>query len=117
MIVRKLDDDKVVVIDLDYTVAQEQAFIVSNPTGGFMRLDNLPDQPDFGQNYKWSGSEVIVDEAANTAATQLITKKNSLAYLASTDWYITRHSETGTAIPDDVLALRPQARIDASEES
>tara|TARA_E500000178_G_C16405589_1_gene480685 strand:+ start:167 stop:490 length:324 start_codon:yes stop_codon:yes gene_type:complete len=35
-------------------------------------------------------------------------------YLADTDWYVARHSETGKAIPDDVLAQRAQARIDAS---
>jgi hypothetical protein len=110
MIVRKLDDDKVVVIALDYTASQEQAFIVSNPNGGFMQIDNLPDQPDFGQNYKWSGSEVIVDEAANMVATQLITKKNSLAYLASTDWYVTRQSETDVAVPQAILTLRAEAR-------
>ena len=36
-------------------------------------------------------------------------------YLKDTDWYITRLTETGTAIPLDVTALRTQARIDANE--
>ena len=36
-------------------------------------------------------------------------------YLTQTDWYVSRKSETGTAIPENVLALRAQARIDASE--
>jgi hypothetical protein len=114
MIIRKLDNDKVVVIALDYTNTQEQAFIVNNPTGGFMLIDSLPDQPDFGQNYKWSGSAVIVDEAANTTATQLVTNTDSLAYLASTDWYVIRKAETGKATPDDVLTKRAEARINAS---
>tara|TARA_Y100000310_G_C20595522_1_gene770303 strand:- start:90 stop:386 length:297 start_codon:yes stop_codon:yes gene_type:complete len=34
-------------------------------------------------------------------------------YLAETDWYASRKAETGKAIPDDVLAKRVQARIDA----
>ena len=34
-------------------------------------------------------------------------------YLAETDWYVARKSETDKAIPDDVLAKRVQARLDA----
>ena len=34
-------------------------------------------------------------------------------YLAETDWYVARKSETDKAIPDDVLAKRAQARLDA----
>ena len=36
-------------------------------------------------------------------------------YLQQTDWYVVRKTETGMAIPDNVLALRAQARIDGSE--
>jgi len=35
-------------------------------------------------------------------------------YLSETDWYITRNTETGAAIPEEVLTKRAQARIDAS---
>jgi len=35
--------------------------------------------------------------------------------LAETDGYATRYAETGTAIPEDIVAARAQARIDASE--
>lgn len=44
-----------------------------------------------------------------------IRKKNAKYYLAETDWYVTRKAETGTAIPDDVLTKRAQARLDASD--
>lgn len=45
-------------------------------------------------------------------AEQLQAKTNaeSRAYLASTDWYVTRFAETGVAIPADVLAARQAAR-------
>jgi len=46
--------------------------------------------------------------AANAQAELNVTSR---AYLASTDWYVTRHAETGEAIPDDVLALRAAARL------
>jgi hypothetical protein len=38
-------------------------------------------------------------------------------YLKDTDWYTSRKAETGKDIPENILALRAQARIDASEES
>lgn len=55
------------------------------------------------------------EQIVEMAATQL--KFDAQKYLNDTDWYSARKAETGTAIPDDVLALRAQARIDASEES
>ena len=35
----------------------------------------------------------------------------SLAYLASTDWYVTRQAETGVAIPADVTTARTAAKL------
>lgn len=35
-------------------------------------------------------------------------------YLKDTDWYVSRKAEADIAIPADILALRQQARIDAS---
>jgi hypothetical protein len=35
---------------------------------------------------------------------------DALRYLASTDWYVARMAETGTPIPDDILAARAAAR-------
>ena len=57
---------------------------------------------------------VISDEAlAEGVAAE---KRNEAQqYLTSTDWYVSRKAEAGTAIPTDILALRVQARIDANE--
>ena len=41
---------------------------------------------------------------------QLQIKADALAYLASTDWYVVRFSETGVVIPDDIKTLRAEAR-------
>jgi hypothetical protein len=35
-------------------------------------------------------------------------------YLRDTDWYVSRRAEADIAIPADILALRQQARLDAS---
>ena len=37
--------------------------------------------------------------------------QESLAYLTSTDWYVTRKSETGVAVPADVTQARTDARL------
>jgi hypothetical protein len=37
-------------------------------------------------------------------------KAEAKAYLSSTDWYVTRMSETGVAIPADILEARAKAR-------
>lgn len=42
------------------------------------------------------------------------TRTMAKQYLIATDWYVSRKAEAGTAIPADILALRQQARIDAS---
>ena len=41
---------------------------------------------------------------------QATTNAVSKAYLRSTDWYITRHAETGVAVPADVTTARAAAR-------
>ena len=41
---------------------------------------------------------------------QEILNNESLGYLASTDWYASRKSDTGEAIPDDIAAARATAR-------
>ena len=45
--------------------------------------------------------------AANTQAELNVTSR---AYLASTDWYITRKAETGDAVPSEITTLRTAAR-------
>ena len=49
-------------------------------------------------------------DAEIAANTQAETNATSQAYLASTDWYITRHAETAVAVPDDVTTARAAAR-------
>ena len=37
-------------------------------------------------------------------------KAKAQAYLDATDWYVTRFTETGKAVPEDVLTKRAEAR-------
>ena len=55
-------------------------------------------------------SLIKLDPAKVAAAQQAKTNAEARAYLASTDWYVIRFQETGTAIPTDILAARQAAR-------
>jgi len=89
------------------------------------------DPPVFDQRYYWGydsknnlipkqlEDESILDEDGNDTGsiqtglkTQLIRQQKEIAgsLLASTDWYVTRKTETGADIPQDVLAYRQQVR-------
>lgn len=43
-------------------------------------------------------------------ATQGKINQRALQYLASTDWYVVRFSETGTPVPDEIKVARQAAR-------
>ncbi len=49
-------------------------------------------------------------DAEIAANTQAELNATSQAYLASTDWYITRHAESGVEVPADVTTARAEAR-------
>ena len=49
-------------------------------------------------------------DAEIAANTQAETNATSQAYLDSTDWYITRHAETGVAVPEAITLARATAR-------
>jgi len=50
-------------------------------------------------------------DAEIAANAQAKVNSESLAYLASTDWYVTRQAETGVDIPQDILTARAEARV------
>tara|TARA_R110000744_G_scaffold337209_1_gene442482 strand:- start:49 stop:318 length:270 start_codon:yes stop_codon:yes gene_type:complete len=52
----------------------------------------------------------FVDAAFIAKGIQQTTNTESMQYLASTDWYITRQAETGATVPTDVLTKRAEAR-------
>ena len=52
---------------------------------------------------EYTDAEIAANAQAETNAT-------SQAYLASTDWYITRHAETAVAVPEEITTARASAR-------
>jgi len=60
--------------------------------------------------------KIILSEEQITETERAVLRRNAKAYLKETDWYVSRYSETGTEIPEEILTKRAQARIDASEE-
>ena len=58
-----------------------------------------------------SGCEVVLlDQAAIESGKKEAANAEHKAYLLETDWYVTRYSETGKAVPGDVLTKRAAAR-------
>ena len=49
-------------------------------------------------------------DAEIAANAQAVINGDSLAYLASTDWYVTRFTESGVVVPADVTQARTAAR-------
>lgn len=63
-------------------------------------------------NIDWSKKKTAAEVAAEaTADEQARINAEARAYLASTDWYVTRQQETGAPIPDVVLTERAAARL------
>ena len=60
--------------------------------------------------------EANAPDAVAEPTAQEITNNESIAYLASTDWYASRKADTGEAIPSDIAALRAAARAAIIEE-
>jgi len=71
-------------------------------------------EPSEGVYTNGEGTEATLEQYTQIAAAvvtftalnnQNILNKTARDYLASTDWYITRQSETDTLVPADVLSL------------
>ena len=89
-------------------------------------IANLPEDESYDGNYAYApvdgvavkGDLIPVDEAAVDAmiaeADIENAKEVAKQYLKDIDWYVSRKAEADIAIPADVLALRQQARLDAS---
>jgi hypothetical protein len=60
--------------------------------------------------------EANAPDAVAEPTAQEVINAESMAYLASTDWYASRKADTGEAIPSDIAALRATARAAIIEE-
>ena len=85
------------------TTEERQAYFDQN---GVYPIDDS-DIPESERITPPTAEQIIEGEAIRA---KLVAKQ----YLKETDWYVSRKAEAGTAIPDDILALRQQARLDAS---
>lgn len=109
MIIRKLENNKIVVIELGYNAEQEQEFIEINQTGGFMLVDSLPYSEAYPEysNYKWESDAVVVDDAENEKQHIAKQVQEHKDYLAKTDFKMTADYDQDTT---EVSELRQKAR-------
>lgn len=64
---------------------------------------------DHPEMYDESTYNIVISDTSEQDKKAEVNQK-SLEYLASTDWMVTRKSETGKEIPKDVLEQRQAAR-------
>ena len=94
---------------------------INNPKFGWIPFTASPDDSEeIGREIH---ARILSGEACQIAQyvapkPEPVTKEQlaaeARAYLASTDWYVVRRSETGEPIPQDVMTNRAAARIAAN---
>ena len=85
------------------TTEERQAYFEQN---GVYPIEDS-DIPEAERMTPPTAEQIIEGEAIRL---KLVAKQ----YLKDTDWYVSRKAEAGIEIPADILALRQQARLDAS---
>ena len=83
---------------------------------GSMTVPNDPANRHYSEVQEWIAQEGNTPapeftDAEIAANAQAVINGDSLAYLASTDWYVTRFTESGVAVPADVTQARTDARL------
>lgn len=77
------------------------------PPGDYVEADDVPEDT---HNLRVVDGKVVRCAELAAVSDAEVAKAEALAYLAATDWYVTRQMETGKAIPEDVVARRAAAR-------
>lgn len=92
----------------------ESGYTIHNDNGSFTSV--MGDYLDDAKVMAWLEEDVnnviepefTSEELAQEAQDKI--NQEALAYLASTDWYITRLMEADTVIPEEITTLRAEAR-------
>ena len=109
MLVRKLDTNKVVIIDLRYTPAQEQKFLNVNQNNGYMVVTSLPYSEAYPEysNYKWENNSIVIDDIENEKQYVRYRVQEHKDYLNQTDFKMTSDYDQDVT---EVKVLRAEAR-------
>lgn len=93
--------------------ALEKAY---NGEGHFQNKKVVKDENGNLQLVDKTEEEILADGLSDEVKPLYEEKINTLEkYLSETDWYVSRYSETGKAIPEDVTTQRASAREEISE--
>ena len=97
------------VLIVDNVVVQTQP----NAQKGFIETNKNPICGQIEKDGLFSDPVPTAKEVADRAQRRL--NEDSLSYLNQTDWYVTRRSESGEEVPQNVLDARAKARTDIKE--
>lgn len=82
---------------------------------GYMSVPNATGNRHYVMVQEWIAEgntpEPEFTDAEIAANAQAVINSDSLTYLDSTDWYVTRFTESGVAVPADVTTARTAARL------
>lgn len=95
-----------------YKLTRDNNSIIRLTDGAHIPM--APGNRDYNEYQEWLAAgntpEPAETEQEKATRIQMETNAEARAYLASTDWYVTRFQEIGTPIPSDVLQKRQEAR-------
>ena len=104
--------------NLQYTALGAIDCEINHPVHGWIPFTASPDDSEeigreaHAQIIAGAAGAVAPYVAPSTSSEQKASESRS--YLASTDWYVVRRSETGEPIPQDVMDKRSAARAAAN---
>jgi len=109
MIVRRLENNKIVVVELGYNSDQEKEFVDLNTSSGFMLVDSLPYSEAYPEynNCKWENDSIVVDDVENEKQHIAKQVQDYKDYLTATDFKMTADYDQDVT---EVRTLRQQAR-------
>lgn len=89
-----------------------EIIITDAPADWMLQTDVKPPKYDTATHgcFWRDGAWEIVKSEPSAEEKRIQTNRESLAYLASTDWYVIRQQETGIAVPQAILDARAAAR-------
>jgi len=78
------------------------------------QLEDINATDEDGEPVIQDGKQVVIKGLKSQKIS--ISKQQTAGLLQSTDWYVTRKSDTGTAIPQDIQDFRTEVRIVSNQQ-
>ena len=106
MIIRILNNNKVVPINIGLDPSQEDEFLEKNPNLGFLKVESIPSY----KHLKMSNGEIVEDEEAVLKENQEMINQHARDQLSNSDWKVIRELERLYLNDTELNTLRESLR-------